>query len=75
MRTDVPSVFDTVVVGSPNPTPIEYVPETACDYVWQETIDSVPVMWCCTREAHTSGQHVAEGSDETGVLAVAPWSE
>lgn len=71
----VTEVLDSVRVGEPNPTPIELIPTDGCTYVWLVNPDvGAPYIVACTREAdHDGRQHVAEGTEDTGVLAVHPW--
>lgn len=66
--------LDTVRPGDTNPTPVDEIPLEGCTFVW-ETVDAgAPFIVACTREdGHDGRQHVAQGDDETGVIAVHPW--
>lgn len=67
--------IDSVSPGDPNPTPVDQIPSDGCTYVWLEKPSvGMPFMVACTREANHEGrQHVAEGTEDTGVIAVHPW--
>lgn len=62
-------LFDTVKVGDPNPTDADSEALHPCDYGWSEG----GLRYICTRSRHQGRQHVAEGNERTGVVAVHPW--
>lgn len=67
--------LDTVKPGDPNPTPIDEIPLEGCDFVWETTEGSAAYLVACTRDnGHEGRQHVAQGDDDSGVIAVHPWA-
>lgn len=70
------SALDSVKPGDPNPTPIDQIPLDGCTFTWVSPLpQGTKFIAMCTRtKGHDGKQHVAEGDDTTGVLAVHPWA-
>lgn len=72
----VASALDTVKVGGPIVNPVDEILANPCIFSWEVHDDVAPYLVVCTRDAeHEGAQHVAEGDEETGVLAVHPWTK
>lgn len=73
-RSVVADRLDTVRPGDKNPTSVEEIPLEGCTFVW-ETVDkgATFIVVCTRKDGHDGKQHVAEGDDESGVIAVHPW--
>jgi hypothetical protein len=68
------SPLDTVSPGDPSPTPVDLIPEHGCTFCWVIPTEGADCIVVCTRDAgHDGRQHVAEGDETVGVLAVHPW--
>lgn len=70
MGDTVVDPLDSVKPGDPNSG---LTVTSGCAFHWTERIGSVPYPVRCTRSFHLGTQHVAEGDDSTGVIAVHAW--
>lgn len=77
MLTTDTDPLDSVEPGDPNPTPTDQIPDNGCTFTWMlRTPGGTPYVVACTRVFdHDGRQHVAEGTDDTGVLSVHPWTD
>lgn len=62
--------LDSARPGDPNITDVDYIPLVGCTFSW---LNDRQRVYCTRDEGHEGRQHVAEGDDTIGVLAVHPW--